>query len=520
MDIFKTIRIGFASALIMSLAVMTSCSTNDPIDQIPEDVDFAATINLQKVADELGVVITGTDVKLPEDFEAFDNNIPEEVNDIIVASHQAIDLSQIAVFGYIKTNDNPDVYLVAKVIDEKSLDAILTDELDFDYDSDDGFKVYTLESKSPKASILVKDGLAWILADKKVSAAVKSVNKMMRKSAEEKLTESRGLSNALTADNVCNAVLNTTPFIKLFDRFGRYEFGTEAAVAISSALSQTKGYWFAYTADMNKTGFEMTARFVNPEGKVLELPYAQDIDTDFLTFVPDYYQGSYSVGINGDAIKEMIDNLETLAEKNTRGAEKELCMAMLNHMRNIDGTISINLGTTDIQKLIFGEDAKALDFIATIEMKSGKASSAIDGIYSLLKQHDPNGEIIKSTGIGKMNIFIRNYGTIAIEAIDDHVVISNKEITKGNSNSNLKSAVIGNQVTMYIGVPSFADLTNDTCKFGANAEVSYKDGVCKATLDFTNLESSMVSSMVELVLCVDQTYQSYRNTYWKSLYGY
>ena len=115
MKMLKSIRFGYVALVAMVLAMLTSCTSGSPVEQIPDDADFAAVLNLQKVADELGVRITETDVKLPEEFEAFENDIPEELNDALVACHQAIEFNGIAVFGYIKTKEEPDFYVVAKL---------------------------------------------------------------------------------------------------------------------------------------------------------------------------------------------------------------------------------------------------------------------------------------------------------------------------------------------------------------------------------------------------------------------
>lgn len=521
MKTFKTIRIGFAAMMIVALAMMSSCSSkNDPINQIPENVDFAGVVNIHKVAAELGVEVTETDIKLPEEFEAFESSINDEVTDLIIACNNAIDLSNIVSFGYVKTEKYPDVYVIAKVNDEKALDAILVDELNCEDDDEDGFRVYTPGVRNAEVVILVKDGLAWIVATNESETAIKKVNKVIKRADEEKLIDNGGLKDVLTDDNVCNTVINTSKFIKLFDKFGRYYVDTEVAVALSSITSEIKDGWLTYTADMSKTGFELTAKFIDSDGDIITFPGLEKIDSDFLTFVPNYYQSAFAIGLDNDALKTTIDNIETLIEKNLRGSEKEICQTLLNYVRNIDGTISLNFGTEDLRKLLFEEDEKALCFVTTIEMKNDEAEKTVDEIYNLISAKDPNGEFAKKIGSGNLEFSIRNYGKIVVESIDNLIVISNSDIIKGNTNSDLKSAVSGNDAAICVVVPTFADLTDDACKFGAKAEITYKDGVCKATLDFTNLEDSMVSSMIELSMSFNQAYQTYRNNYWKSLYGY
>lgn len=520
MKALKNIRFSFVAVLAMAIAVMTSCSSNDPVSQIPDDVDFASVINIQKVADNLGVTVTDTDVKLPEDFEAFDNDIPEEINDIAVECCKAIKLDNIAVFGYIKTSDTPDVFVVAEVIDEKVLDNILTNDLNLDDDENEGFKIYTPESRYNEIAILVKDGLAWFVPNKKEAAAVRSINKIMAKADDKKLIENSGFKSTLNADNVCNIVVNTTPFVKLIDKFGLYKMDTEAAIAITSVLAQTKGYWLNYSADMSKTGYEMTCKFVSPEGEILTIPQAENINNDYLTFVPESYQSTIAMGLNNEAVSQIVDNLEKLVEENIRGNEKEAAKIVLDNLRNIDGTISVSFGSEELQSLIFGEKVEALNFVATIDLKSGSAKDAIEDIYDIFKPLDSNGEFVQNDGNGKLKFIVRNYGNISVEAWGDQIVISNNDIAKGNSNSELKSAVSGNQFAAYVGLKSFAELTDDACKFGAYTKATASDGEIKYILELTDIEGSMISAFSELGLAIDKAYKEYRDKEYRSRYNY
>lgn len=514
----KFFRLSFIAAMTMMLAFMSSCSSKDPISQIPEDVDFVSVINIQKVATELGVSITNTDVVLPDEFEALSGSIPEEMNDAIVACNKAIDLSNIAIFGYFKTNDDPELFAIAKVLDKEILDKTLTNDFNFEDEDEEGFEIYTPESEYNKMAILVKDNLAWFVEGKKASAALKSVNKVISRADEKKLINNSGFKSILSENNVCNVLINTTPFIKLIEKFGRYELGSEATLALSSALSQTKGYWLAYTADMNSTGAELTAKFVNADGDVFNPAYVENIDTDYLTFVPDYFQSTIACGINNSATTEIVDAIENMIKQNALGAKAEMMLTMIEKFKDIDGTISTSFGTEVLPKLIFGEKPEVIDFVSTIDMKSGKAVDAIEDIYDALKPIDPEGSIIKKDDIGKLQFVIPEYRTIYIEAWDDQIVIANIDITKGNSNSALKSAVSGAQAAGYIGLNSFADLTDDECKFGANIQTSYKDGEVKCSFEFSNLDGSMISAFTELGMALNSAYKTYRRNNSSSYY--
>lgn len=520
MKMLKSIRFGYVALVAMVLAMLTSCTSGSPVEQIPDDADFAAVLNLQKVADELGVKITETDVKLPEEFEAFENDIPEELNDALVACHQAIEFNGIAVFGYIKTKEEPDFYVVAKLANENVLDAALTDELNLDKDSEEGFTIYSDGRGNDKVAILVKDGLVWLTIGKKEEAALKSVNKVIKRADEKRLVENSGFNSVLSENNVCNVLVNTTPFVKMIDKYGRYAVGSEASVAMSSILSQTKGYWLTYSADMSKTGFEFVTKFVQPNGDIFEPPYASEVSTDFLSYVPEDYMGVFALGLNSQAIEELVATMETLVETNVRGNEREIAKTAIEYLKNIEGTMSVSFGTDDIQKLLFGEDIRELDFVATIDMKSGKAEKTIDGIFEMLSPNDPSGEIIKKTGAGKLEFVIPDYGTIYVEAGDNIVVISNEEITKGNSNGALRSAVSGNDVVAYLGVESFAELSDDACKCGANAKFAYDGGVGTFTFEVTGTDDSFISAGTQFVLGADEAYRTYRKNHRKSHYGY
>lgn len=514
MKLFKRLNwLGLALVATM-MSALTSCSSEDPVSSIPGNVDFAATVNLQKLMDVSQCRIENGDIKLPEGLSVYEQSIPDDVKEVLADCYEAVDCSRIAVFGYIKLGTGADTYVVATLKDQKALDAVLVDKGDLVKSDNDGYTTYEPESEYAEMAILVKDGLVWFVGGKRAKAAVKAVEKVKDKAGDKKLIDEKGLEEVITADNVINFSFNCTPVVTIIDQFAGFGMDPEQAVLLSSVVSKVKGYWLTCSFDIRDKSFDTMAKFIKPGGEVLTYDLLQDIDPGFLTYVSKDYQVVTATGLNNKAINEIVAKIRPLLN-NLSGSDRQMAEMMLGWVSNIDGTMGIAFGADDFNSIMTDDGVpQNINVLLTLAMKPGKAKEMVSQLYNLvsvvLGPEASNAIMLDADG----SVVARIPGApiFTLKAEGDDLLLSTNKITTGNANNEIAQVMKGAQMASYYNVASLSDMTAGACTFGVKSEGRLVDGVATGTSEFTNCDMSLAEAVVKL--CTSY-YAAVRNNVYK-----
>lgn len=500
MKLFKRLNwLGLALVAAM-MSALTSCSSEDPVSSIPGNVDFAATVNLQKLMDVSQCRIENGDIKLPEGLSVYEQSIPDDVKEVLADCYEAVDCSRIAVFGYIKLGTGADTYVVATLKDQKVLDAVLVDKGDLVKSDNDGYTTYEPESEYAEMAILVKDGLVWFVGGKRAKAAVKAVEKVKDKAGDKKLIDEKGLEEVITADNVINFSFNCTPVVTIIDQFAGFGMDPEQAVLLSSVVSKVKGYWLTCSFDIRDKGFDTMAKFIKPGGEVLTYDLLQDIDPGFLTYVSKDYQVVTATGLNNKAINEIVAKIRPLLN-NLRGSDRQMAEMMLGWVSNIDGTMGIAFGADDFNSIMTDDGVpQNINVLLTLAMKPGKAKEMVSQLYNLVSVAlgPEAGNVIMLDADGSVVARIPGAPIFTLKAEGDDLLLSTNKITTGNANNEIAQVMKGAQMASYYNVASLSDMTAGACTFGVKSEGRLVDGVATGTSEFTNCDMSLAEAVVKL----------------------
>ena len=498
MKLFKRLNwLGLAMVATM-MSALTSCSSEDPVSSIPGNVDFAATVNLQKLMDVSQCRIENGDIKLPEEFSIYEQSIPDDVKAIIVDCYEAIDCSRIAVFGYIKLGTGADTYVVATLKDQKALDEVLVEKGELVKGDSDGYTTYEPESEYAEMAILVKNDLVWFVGGKRAKAAVKAVEKVKDKAGDKKLIDEKGLEEVITADNLVNFSFNCTPVVTIIDQFASFGMDPEQAVLLSSIISKVKGYWLTCSLDVKDKSFNTMAKFIKPGGEVLTCDLLQDIDPGFLTYVSNDYQIVTAAGLNNKAINELVAKIRPLLN-NMSGSDRQLAEMVLGWVSNIDGTMGIACGADDFNRLMTGDDSQQnINVLITLAMKPGKAKEMVSQIYNLVTLGMNENDSVTLEADGSVVARFPGSPVIILKADGDNLLLSMNKITTGNANNEAAQVMKGAQMASYYNVASLSDITAGACTFGIKSEGRLVDGVATGTSEFTNCDMSLAEAIVKL----------------------
>lgn len=550
---FRALHIALA---VIAVAALSSCSSKDPVEMVPDDVDFVVSCNLQKVLDQTGVKIADDDIELPGELSMYESTIPDEVKDIVCRCNKAVDASQTLWFGYIKAkeSDPVDLYAVVKISDEDELCRILEDEANLDVEEEDGFKIFT-QSNEKHGALLIKDDFLWLAASASIkdsSDAVKKVNKIIEKAKEKNISEVAGVAQNLNSDMVFSANVNIDKIIKIAD-LSRY-MTSEQAVMFAAAADKLKGSWFNLSADLSGKSVTLKFKYYKPStGNAVDYGVTAPINTDFLKYIPSDFMGIAAVNIKPEMIDQFCDMITSYINdeyqshmRNTSysmtvmsdvvdeynaseygygygyayaqrlEAEHQAQLRIIDYLRNINGNIAVAISANDLAELCFGEKMNEFKFIATAELKSGTAENLKNELAALM---NASADSTYSAYSDEVMIPVDRDFSLYLKADGNYLILSNVHVSAGNSN-NFASTISGAEAVASVKLPSFAALTNGKCNFGANAEMRYSKGEVKYTFELTKCDSNLIEALINLCKGIDQAYSAYRRSHRSYDYGY
>lgn len=531
MILIKHLRHLAALTLLAVVATLTSCSTDDTLKMVPDDVLFCGRINLQTGLERTGFSLTDKRFEMPASLNSLTGSLPNEFVDNITLAHRAFNLNGITVFGYVKAAEGMEVYAVATIKDNPSAKEIIK-ETGMQESEEDGFTVYVADA----FTLAIKNDRLWVVKAPDAPTAVKAIKRVTDKASERSILSVKGVGEALCGDEIFIGTANLQPLMELYKRFGSQFVRSEMALAMSSFTDKLSDAWAVGTFDIQGTVMDMKCRWLNHEGDEVEFPYGKEIDTDFMAYLsPDYYL-SVAGGVDNeyvtrmvDAIRPMVDNaiaydpnMETFyneyygpdyAQQQRKASEmqQKIVASLLDMVKNIDGTVSISAGATSLPELLYGNRMDNLLCLATVAMKPGKAAEAMSVIAESLKSMIPAEAITLTPTMltVKATPEVTFYATVN----DNDLLISIRPIEKASGNPNLAKEMDDKNMAMVAYIPTFAPLTNDKIKFGARISWTATDKVADYRTELTDCNDNIVSAFIDLGMGLRDGYRTYREKY-------
>ncbi|MCM1293465.1 MAG: DUF4836 family protein [Bacteroides sp.] len=466
-----------AACSLLMLAI-SSCSSKDMLDMVPDDVDYVATFNIEKMVKNAGFTITENDIKGPDDLKSELNSMPEDQRAMISDIYTSIDPARVLVFGYISADD-PMTFGVAKITDKDKLEDILSDQ-DYEDNNEGGFDVY---SKYKMHCVIDKD-YAWVLQADDASDAATLVKRMKSRADDKDITSVDGVVDYLASDNAINCVANLTPIADLSSKYGYRFLDRQTAVALSTLAPYIKDKWAAASLDFTGNAFNFTASVFNPEtGERLEVPGAKEIDTNLLAYLPENTKAAYAVGIDNQQLREMLTSLQPMVQNDP------LATKALKQLGNIDGTIVAGFGFDNLSTLLDGKSIP--DFALVVQLRPGKAATAKDVIVEAAQKFGATAE----TKGNSSTISVYGMPNFYVTTSGDCLVLSNKA-TVAKKFTGFKEVMKGKSTAFAFTIPNISKLTDGKSKMSIDGSITYAKGVIDATVEFGNYKGSLINEFI------------------------
>lgn len=486
--------------MIAIIAMMlSSCSSGDLLDKIPDDIDYVMTVNLERLLSNTGFTLTDNNIEGPEALKTEINNIPENLRHEILLINQAIELKRIVTAGYL-TDKGADNFCIARVKDHDDLINILEKELRAIPRTADGYDFYCGSS----STFFYLDGKrVFILNPQKgsLSDASKLLKKILEQSDKKSIMKQKHVGDLLTANRIINVAVNTTTLADLVSTYGYKYFDTKTAVMLSAALPYLKGNWLAIWGDVEKTTLTAGAFMFNQEsGERIKIPGMQNIDAETLKLLPANTILACAFAINNATLAQQLQVFEPMiGDPIMKSAVKQLA--------KLDGTVAIGYGLNDrneLADLLTGDTFVGnLALVATFQ--AGAAGTAVNQLKSVMKlfgeniTDEPDGFSISSNTMPKFHC----------TAMGNNLVITTEPTIKPTDNA-IAGLVNKANSAIVFNLPSLSKYLGTDEKAGLEAELLSSDDQLSLKIEFTHPEADLATTIMKLMPALNQLAVEYR----------
>ena len=451
---------------LMALAVITaiaaSCSRDrrELLSLVPDDVDFAMTINALQLASDAGCSI-GADgsVQMPEYMESLirSHKLPEGFGSILTDLSHAIDLEHIVCYGY---GNSP--LIAFAITDADRFESIITPA---DTDKQDGFTLYRKYDKG--ITIVTNDDIGWLwITDTRNPVTI--ITEAADKAKTAPISKKSGLNDALTADNTFNAVYDPS--------------------FIDSSLGN---HWLSVSGKIESQTMLLTVRGITPDGEIMTISGTQEINTDFLRYVPSDFTLAAAAGLTADINWGGFAAIIGLAGGyRSRG----LVDTLLPYLRSIDGTVAIAAGPAD-ESAWTELDMDHWRFLAMIHMPQDRISQATSQVAMLLRQMR-----LPVTADAPGLISTEYDGTTyRIGNIDGYFTIASIPM-EPTANNQLATTFLGKQAGASVTIPSLSHYLGERGDFGMEIRFALERQEATLKINLTDTDTPILAALLPLFL--------------------
>lgn len=527
MKLFQRLGAGFPALLALFLVLTTSCSSDDLLNQVPEDVNMVMTFDLDRALERTGITLDKSGLTVPGDLGVFCREIPEEVQDVLFAARESVDLSQVVVFTkYDLSSADMDggPYFLVRVKDEKTLAGLLMEEMELKEKDVDGYRTFYSRMTWNAITFVLHDGNIWIAPGSKPEMAVKNLTAVLREAKEKPLTARKEIVKALREDKIVNYAFSFDSYMGLLD----YTMSDVVLLAKSDSIpdptkdmeavfAPLKGCWYVASYDVDGTSIDFDLNIFGADGKEFGYPYVKDVDTSVFGYIPADYFAAGIFGIDGSQTKDGLAALGRLADTYLSGNGRERSKKILEWLGNIDGSCVIGFGTDNMREMLYGGEVANLKMTVALQMRPGKALETVEGIASMVNAADSDdlsaAEPLMTVTDGEAVLAIPDLPLkFYFKAMGDDLVISTRPVTTGNrfpGADKFKGLQGGGVLTLK----SFADLTDGKCDYGLEMYGEQTGGHFESTLTLTNCETDIINGYYRFGTALFQGYQAFRKSH-------
>lgn len=331
----------FHSLLLACLAIMltaafSSCNNDRKqlLETVPFDSDGVAAVDLLRLASDCQVKIEDGRLVLPPELSQIKESLTPEVSKTIARVAETVNLKNVVIFG--SASGSP--IATAKITDAEGLRSLIK--------KFDGEKVSgnSLEAYEVGGSYIVISGdekQCWLADREKQIAQIEDYEAM---DAKKSICRYSGVESALMADGIATYAVN-----------------------LAAVQTMNQNYWVAGKVTVDNNAIVAEAKIMEPDGEGVETDMLQEIDTDFLRYMPSNFIGAFAFGINPDSkdYAKILGEVKPLASGNEE---------VFDYVKALNGTVAFGFGPKNKEAFTSASPAN-WQFLAMARMNRDKIES-------------------------------------------------------------------------------------------------------------------------------------------------
>lgn len=429
---------------MLSMLAVTSCSQNSKmtgiLDHVPADMDIVAVGDLNTILESAGGSIEESKIKMPsyilDELSSSQANKLNDFNSFLKNSSVNPDVCVIMA----NYNDKEPIILFS-FSDKKKFINEIEDEGFREKDDEDGVvyyskKVYesTYDSDFDQYDhIAVADSYAYWM--KQVSGyrdikPIRVFQRLIDDAANEPFSKT-SFADYITSGNAGGASIKIPRELRQELRKSGLPSSVidmyEGVVCLKGSLSDDKA-----TVDLKWFGEDGKAKNLDDLENAVDMKAT--IDKDALRYLGKNESIVYAFSLKDVNWSKMFDQMASTMGMSE--SDRAILTMTKGYLENIDGTIAMGFGLTNglesIFKLNYGiKIFDQFDMTIVIDTKEGKTKGTMNDLKGLL---ETAGMPYEDTSKGFTIEIPDEDATIYAEAADNHIILSNRKISKSDDN--------------------------------------------------------------------------------------
>ncbi|MDE7443242.1 MAG: hypothetical protein K2M65_03680 [Muribaculaceae bacterium] len=456
----------------MLILLSTSCGgvSQGLLDSVPASSPMVASIDVDAIFKQAGCRLDGDSVILtPELTKLFYDNrtatLPVPMR-LFARLHGAVDMSRVVMFSVDKTGH--DNLFVADITDPAEFEQrILT--MAQPADGTEELTLYTVGDWS----VAVADTRLW-LGPVSSARLIEYITPLLTLKAGENVSRYVGISDFLGGP-------------------GALKLAVQPGVVSPLASNDQTSAWSCVTVKVENWVVGLDFRLMESDGKLVSLTSGmQELDTDFLRYVPQSYVFAAAAGFTSDFKWKELLGMVSLVIGPTNSSYMSFIAPVLS---KVDGTVAFAAGPAAGAPAVANLGLDTWDLLMMVHMPQAD----VDNALSMLKSYSALGGLETETDDNVMVVTLPDGSKIYAGNVDGYLAVSNREFEADGTNS-MTDVFLSKQAAMSLSVPAGSEIVkafNLPCGFDLNMQMSDDDMHMRLSLNGS--DRRVLQTVLELV---------------------
>lgn len=474
----KQVMRWLSTAVLCAVLMMAgACSKVETslLDTVPKSAPVVAVIDADLLLKRAGCQINGGTVQLSPQLQKLVDT-PAESSSVVASTlrmlvdlYGAVDLSEVVFVGIDPGQNSNDTFLTFMVSDRGAVVAKM-ESLGVKNTGSDGVDVYA----GDEWTVAMRDSQGWLIPAGTDSDKARSY--FTAPDRKESIGAQSGIVDFLNTDNAVNLAVLASGLQGNKDDEGR-----RACIGVK----------------VEESVIGMRMQLVSPDGAVSDFASDyQEIDTDFLRYVPGSYIGAAAVGFTSSFDWSALGTLAAMVGGRDAAMITQMAMPMLS---KIDGTLAVAAGPAGGAPAIADINLKTWNFLLMAHMQQADVDATLSQIEAMAPQLGATQVKLEDGGANVSAWRLPDGTELYAGNVDGYLALSNREFNPDSENS-MTEIFESMRAALAVNIPAGSEVVKAfNLPFGFNASVQCQKSSLHVRFSLNGTDRSVLQALLELM---------------------